>query len=300
MTTPTDAPYGIRPPAYRLPARAHPGRVRLQVRDLDRSLGYYQDVLGMQLLDRAGAHASLGAPGAKRPLVELEARPGLRPVPRTGRIGLYHFAVLLPDRAALGRFLAHIGQRREPAGMSDHAVSEAIYLHDPDGLGIEVYADRPRESWRHDGRELYMDTQPLDVGGVLAAGAGEPWGGLPAGTTMGHVHLHVGDLERARAFYHGGLGLDAVVWSYPGALFLSAGGYHHHLGVNTWAAQAGPAPEDEARLLEWELLLPGPADVDAAAESLERAGSAVKREDGGAVAGDPWGTSMRVRAEDQG
>ena len=139
--------------------------------------------------------------------------------------------------------------------MADHAVSEALYLTDPDGLGIEVYADRPRASWTYRGDELVMTTEPLDIGGLITAGEGSDWGGAPDGTTMGHVHLHVGDLARAEAFYHRALGFDKTVWSYPGALFFSAGGYHHHLGTNIWSP--GPsARADEAKLLEWELVVP--------------------------------------------
>jgi catechol 2,3-dioxygenase len=177
--------------------------------------------------------------------------------------------------------------------MADHLVSEALYLTDPDGLGIEVYADRPRSDWRHTGRELAMTTEPLDVRAVIAAGGGQSWTGAPAGTTMGHVHLHVGDLEAAEAFYHSALGLDKTVWSYPGALFFSAGGYHHHLGTNTWSP--GPsATDDEARLLEWELVVPTEDDAADAARSLRDASFAAEQTKRGVIAADPWGTRVRV------
>ncbi|HYJ79167.1 MAG TPA: VOC family protein, partial [Longimicrobiaceae bacterium] len=218
------------------------------------------------------------------------------PVPRRGRLGLYHFAVLLPDRAALGRFAGHVAGLRIPAGMSDHFVSEAMYLTDPDGLGIEVYADRPRSAWRYEGRQLHMTTEPLDVASLARAADGEPWSGAPAGTTMGHVHLYVGDLEAAEAFYHQALGFDKTVWSYPGALFLAAGGYHHHLGTNTWAAHAPPAGEEDARLLEWEIVVPSADDAAEAARSLEAHGYAVEWTSEGGVAPDPWGTPVRVRS----
>ncbi|HSU14153.1 VOC family protein [Longimicrobium sp.] len=284
--------YGIAPAGYRLPAETHVGRVRLQVAGLERSLAWYGEVLGMRVLARGDGRATLGA-GDGAPLVELHERPGAAPVPHRGRLGLYHFAILLPDRAALGRFVAHLGAVGERFGASDHLVSEATYLHDPDGLGIEVYADRPRESWRATGRELRMDTTPMDVRSVVAAAGGEAWAGMPAGTTIGHVHLHAGSLDRAAEFYHAALGLDAMVWSYPGALFLSAGGYHHHLGLNTWAGPgARPPAEDEARLLEWELVVPAADDVDAAARSLADAGFASR--DG--RADDPWGTTLRIVA----
>jgi catechol 2,3-dioxygenase len=230
------------------------------------------------------------------PIVELEEQPAVRPVPRSGRLGLYHFAILLPDRASLGRFVAHLAELGVQAGMSDHFVSEAIYLRDPDGLGIEVYADRPRSEWRRSGRELSMSTLPLSVGGLVEAARGEPWTGMPSGTTLGHVHLHVGDLDQAAAFYHGALGFDLTVWSYPSALFMSAGGYHHHLGTNTWAEGAPGAGATDARLLDWEILLPNASDVSEAAASLQRGGHAVELDEGGASAQDPWGTAFRLRA----
>lgn len=303
MDAPLDARpggYGVAPDGHRLPPGTRPGRVRLQVGDLERSLAYYRRVLGMRVLSHAAGRAALGpVTGDEATLVELVERPGAAPAPRGGRLGLFHFALLLPDRAALGRFAAHLAGLGVAAGASDHAVSEAFYLHDPDGLGIEVYADRPRSAWRHANRQLLLVTEPLDVPSVVAAGAGEPWTGMPAGTRMGHVHLHVGDLALAEAFYHQGLGLDKVVWDYPGALFLSAGGYHHHLGLNTWARSASPAADGEARLLEWELLVPGAPDADRARRHLEAAGHAVERSGDGAVVRDPWGTALRLTARER-
>jgi catechol 2,3-dioxygenase len=285
---------GGAPPGYRLPAATHLGPVRLQVADLARSLAYYEPVLGLRVLARSGQAATLGPQGNETALVELHERPGAAPVPRRGRLGLYHFAILLPERAALGRFVRHLAEIGEYAGMSDHLVSEAVYLTDPDGLGIEVYADRPRSAWRHEGRQLVMATEPLDAEDLVRAAAQDGWAGMPAGTVIGHVHLHVGDLEAAARFYHAGLGLDKVVWSYPGALFLSAGGYHHHLGTNTWAAGAAPAGETDARLLEWEIRVPRVADARAALASLADAGFAMEA---GGVARDPWGTAVRMRGD---
>lgn len=301
MTAPThqDDAVGIAPPGYRLPAATRLGRVRLQVADLGRSLAFYEGVLGLRTIERGGGRAALGAHAdGAAPLVELHERAGARPVPRRGRLGLYHFAILLPDRLALGRFIAHLAAAGVRAGMSDHAVSEAVYLTDPDGLGIEVYADRPRAAWRANGRELHLTTEPLDAAGLVRAAGGAPWTGMPAGTTMGHVHLHVGDIEQGAAFYHAALGLDQMVWSYPGALFLAAGGYHHHLGTNTWAAGAAPAGEGDARLLSWDVVVPTPGDVRAVAASLSAAGHAVEDDaDGAACARDPWGTAVRVVAQ---
>ena len=288
---------GVAPPGYRLPAEMRLGEVRLQVADLARSLEYYQQVLGLRLLERTGSTAVLGAFGSDEPLVRLFERPGSTPVSQRGLLGLYHFAILLPDRAALGRFVTHLAEIGVRVGSADHLVSEALYLRDPDGLGIEVYADRPRTAWLVDDRQLRMASEPLDLVALVAAAGGERWSGMPAGTRMGHVHLHVGDIERASRFYHAALGLDRMVWNYPGALFLAAGGYHHHLGLNTWAgAGARAAGEGDARLLEWRLLLPA-EHANAARESVEAAGHQVTATDEGWRVLDPWGTTLHVVAE---
>jgi catechol 2,3-dioxygenase len=293
----TSSRLGIAPPSYRLPDAAHVGAVDLQVSDLERSIAYYQAVLGLRLLGREGEHAELGAFGTSVPLLRLHEKPGARRVPSPGRIGLYHFAILLPDRASLGRFVAHLAEAGARAGAADHLVSEALYLHDPDGLGIEVYADRPRDTWQADGGELRMATLPLDVAGLVDAAKGERWSGMPAGTTMGHIHLHVGDLQRASGFYHAALGFDTMVWSYTGALFMSAGGYHHHLGLNTWAGpDAIAAREDEARLLAWQLVFPDASTAAEARRSVESSGFETRSADDGWFSGDPWGTTLHVVA----
>ena len=287
--------YGVAPPNYRLPGSSHIGGVRLQVSDLARSLDYYQRLVGLRVLESSGNRATLGALEGDTIVVELHERKGVREVPRRGLLGLYHFAILLPDRASLGRFLRHLGELDVRAGMSDHFVSEAVYLQDPDNLGIEVYADRPRSEWRHEQGQLSMATVPLDAQSVVAAAGKERWSGMPGGTTIGHVHLHVGDLTQAEHFFHDALGLDKMVWSYPGALFLSAGGYHHHLGTNTWARGASSASEEDARLLQWEIVVPSVSDVNEVAASLERTSREVRREGSHAVVKDPWGTQLRIR-----
>ena len=288
---------GIAPPAYRLPASLRLGEVSLQVSDLARSLDYYESVLGLRVVSRHAQGAELAAHDDDAVLVRLHERRGAASVASRGLLGLYHFAILLPDRPALGRFVAHLAQRGVRAGASDHLVSEALYLRDPDGLGIEVYADRPRSSWHTRDREIEMTTEPLDLRSVVASAQDEPWTGMPAGTRMGHVHLHVGDLDRASAFYHDALGLDRMVWSYPGALFLAAGGYHHHLGLNTWAgAGARSAGEGDARLTEWRIVLPA-ADLPRARASLEAAGHRVTDSDEGWRVDDPWGTTLHVVGE---
>lgn len=298
--------YGLAPGGFRLPAQTRLGRVRLQVADLTRSLAFYQEVLGLRAADRTGGNAVLVAEHDDTPLVELQERPGARAVPNRGALGLYHFAILVPDRASLGRFVRHLGEIGARAGAADHLVSESFYLQDPDNLGIEVYADRPRGTWRRIGRELMMATHPVDAAGLLNAAGDVPWTSMPRGTTIGHVHLHVADLEQAGNFYSEALGFDRTVWHYPGAMFFAADGYHHHLGTNTWAgAGAAPAGPQDARLLEWTLHVPDESTVSTMAESLTAGGYAteVARGSGAGqelVARDPWGTQLRVQVQPTG
>jgi catechol 2,3-dioxygenase len=271
--------------------------VHLQVSDLQQSLSYYEQVLGLSARNVTSESAILGADTDESPLVMLHTSPGVTRA-RRGALGLYHFAILLPDRAALGRFAAHLTSLDVKVAMADHLVSEALYLWDPDGLGIEVYADRPRSAWKYHDREFAMTTDPLDIDSVITAGNGAKWTSAPRGTTMGHVHLHVGRLDLAEVFYHHGLGLDKTVWSYPEALFLSAGGYHHHVGTNVWSP--GPAPSsDQAQLLEWELLVPSEQDVDAVERSLNASGYRTQRPGDSLATADPWGTRVRVRPQER-
>ncbi|WP_411282142.1 VOC family protein [Gemmatimonas sp.] len=288
--------YGRPPAGYRLPPDTRLGAVELQVSDLARSLEYYQQVLGLSVLAQDDHSVSLAGVGATEPVVVLRDVAGTRPVTPGSRLGLYHFAILLPDRAAMGRFITHLSAIGVRAGSSDHLVSEALYLQDPDGLGIEVYVDRPRDAWRRADRELMMATDPLDLADLVRAAHGAPWTGMPIDTVMGHVHLHVGELAKADAFYAEGLGFDRMVWRYPGALFLGAGGYHHHVGMNTWARGAlAPGPND-AKLLVWTIVLPTVEDVtELRAQQLSR-GIALTDESTGIRVADPWGTPVRVRA----
>jgi catechol 2,3-dioxygenase len=292
--------YGQAPRDFRLPDATRLGRVRLQVADLTRSLAFYQEVLGLRPIERAAGRAVLAAHGDDAPLVELRERAGARAALHRGALGLYHFAILLPDRSSLGRFVRHLGDIGVRVGAGDHLVSESLYLQDPDNLGIEVYADRPHSTWRRVGRELMMATDPVDIPGLLQAAGDVPWSSMPSGTTIGHVHLHVGDLDQASAFFSEALGFDRTVWHYPGALFLAAGGYHHHLGTNTWAGSgAVPAAEEDARLLEWTIELPDGTSVSAAGESLTRGGYSILWEGdsdhgGELVTRDPWGIQVRL------
>ncbi len=286
--------YGIPPTGYRLPDATHVGSAHLLVSDLEKSLEYYQRVIGLRMISRDRSTVALGPHDEDSALLHLETRPGTKPPPRGGRFGLYHFAVLLPDRASLGQFVRHLGEIGTHVASADHAVSEALYLWDPDGLGIEVYADRPREAWRVRGHEIFMTTERLNIQSLLEAAGNRRWAGIPAGASLGHMHLQVSDLDRAEAFYHSALGFDKIVWNFPGALFLSAGGYHHHLGTNTWAPGAGEALDDEARLLEWELVLPTADDRARAADSLRSAGYPVERQGEHWIAKDPWNTTLRL------
>ena len=287
--------YGEAPSGFRLPQHTRLGPVRLQVADLGRSVEYYETTLGLAVLDRSSSAAILGTREDRTTLVELNERPGIRPSTHRGHLGLFHFAILLPDRPSLGRFVLHLGEIGVRAGAGDHLVSESFYLQDPDNLGIEVYADRPRSTWRRIGKQLVMATDPVNVNGLVEAAGETRWSGIPAGTVMGHLHLHVGDLAKASSFYSDGIGFDRMVWQYPGALFLAASGYHHHLGTNIWAGPAAKAPDkDTAQLLEWTIVVPDTASLDAAAESLARNGHSVERETGSFRALDPWGTPVRV------
>ena len=243
------------------------GVVRLAVRELAQSLAYYQERIGLKVHRREGAVAFLGAGGDD--LLALVEQPGARPVQR-GRTGLYHFALLTPDRAALSRVLNHLLATNTPIdGASDHGVSEALYLTDPDGHGIEIYRDRPRREWPFVKGSLAMTTDPLDVRGVVAADRMQaPWDGIDARTVMGHVHLHVAHLDDAVRFYVDRLGLVLMQRFGGQAAFVAAGGYHHHLGLNTWAGVGAPPPSpDAARLLDFELILP---DADALAQTVVR------------------------------
>ena len=271
----------------------HIGRVALAVADVDRSIRFYAETIGLTLLERQGAVAVLGAPD--RPLLRLEGQPGLSPVRRA--MGLYHFALLLPSRADLGDALEHFLRAGAPiSGFADHAVSEAIYLTDPDGHGIEVYRDRPRDEWVYPNGRLRMTTDPIDFDGILAARHGDrPV--MPPGTMMGHIHLQVAGIAATERFYIDLIGLDPVIRYGPSATFLSANGYHHHIGGNTWAgAGLPPAPADAARLLWYELRQPDAAAVVAIAARLEAAGQLFERDEAGLWVVDPSGIRVVLTA----
>ena len=242
-----------------LPAGTQVGHVRLQVSDLAGALAFYEGLLGFRQVNRNGRTVALSATGQPPYSMVLVERLGAPPKP-PHTTGLYHVAVRLPSRRALAAVLIRLATHNWPfQGSADHLVSEALYLADPDGNGLELYADRPTEHWARRNGQVVMGTEPLDVENLMSEAAGDAarWGGLDPGTDIGHVHLHVSDLARAEAFYHDLLGLDVTQRGYPGALFLSAGGYHHHLGINTWAGAGAPPPPPEAvGLLAFALQIP--------------------------------------------
>lgn len=270
------------------------GLVSLAVADLVRSLRFYGDVLGLRPVERSNGRALLAA--GETPLLRLVEQPGARPKPARAT-GLYHFALLLPCRPDLARWLRHVLESGWPLqGWSDHGVSEAIYLADPDGNGIEVYRDRPRAEWPMANGELQMVTDPLDAASLLALADGaEPWQAMPAGATMGHVHLHVRRIDEAQSFYCGLLGFDLIQRYGPSALFVSAGGYHHHVGLNTWAGVgAPPAPAGSAGLRYFTMVVPDEASLASLVARVQQAGIAVTPQSDGWYLHDPSGNGIRL------
>jgi catechol 2,3-dioxygenase len=280
------------PALAEIPAATRMGTVHLTVSDLDRSIAYYESVIGLSVRERADGRAMLGAGGED--LLVLHEQPNARPA--RGHCGLYHFALLLPRRVDLARWLAHAARDRVSlVGMSDHYVSEAVYLSDPDGHGIEIYRDRPREVWEGKVAER-MTTLPLDTSslfGELADPASERFEGLPAETVMGHVHLCVADISHTVAFYRDVLGFALMASVGGRAAFLSAGGYHHHLGANTWeSAAAGQPPPGFAALRRATILLPGEAEHDRLAAQVADAGHEIEQLDDGLLVHDPCGNPI--------
>jgi catechol 2,3-dioxygenase len=280
-------------PAHaRIPDATSLDAVHLTVGDLERSLGYYERAVGLELLERDAGRAVLGRAG--RRLLVLVEEPGARPA--GGFTGLYHFALLLPQRTDLGRWLAHaIRDRVALVGLSDHFVSEALYLSDPDGHGIEIYCDRPREHW--EGLvAARMTTLPLDVDGLLGElrdPASEPFDALPPGTVMGHVHFKVATIPETIAFYRDVLGFALMGALGRQAAFLSAGGYHHHIGANTWeSAGASPPPPGAAALRHATIVLPDAGARESLLERVRDGGGAIEDDADGPLVRDPSGNAL--------
>ena len=269
------------------------GHIALTVADSARSLSFYEDILGFAV-ERREAEVVLRA-GSGEPLILLTELPGARPKPQH-TTGLYHYAIRLPDRASLALVLQQLQQTGHGLqGASDHGVSEALYLADPDGNGIEIYRDRPREAWPRQGEALEMGTAPLDVDDLLASpgAASSDWHGAPEGTDIGHIHLHVADLDAARRFYCDGLGLTLMQRYGDSALFVSAGGYHHHIGLNTWAgAGAPPPPEDAVGLRYFALRVPDTGALDALVAHCAEVGIATTDTPEGIRVADPSGNAV--------
>jgi len=264
------------------------GPTRLTVADISRSLSFYEGVLGMAVDRRPDG--SVGLRAGEAALLILDELPGARPKPPRAT-GLYHVALLLPSRQELARVIRRLAETRYPlGGASDHMVSEALYLDDPDGNGLEIYADRPRSAWSYARGEVRMAVDPLDIDGILGELPGDaaPWAGMPAGSTVGHVHLQVRDLPAAEAFYGGLLGFEVMARYGPGALFLAAGGYHHHLGLNTWAGVgAPPPPAGSAGLRHFTVRLPGDAALGSLLGRLRQAGVVAEETEHGFLLRDP-------------
>jgi catechol 2,3-dioxygenase len=281
--------------AATLPAETTMGPVHLTVSDLGRSLRYYEGAVGLEVLERAAERASVGA-GTSELLVLVE-EPGAQPAPR--HAGLYHFALLVPERADLARWLARAVRERVPiVGASDHFVSEAVYLSDPDRHGIEIYADRPRGVWEGQvGRR--MTTLPLDVDGLLAevADTAEGRNGLPSGTAMGHVHLKVAAIPDTIEFYRDVVGLELTAAFGREAAFFGAGGYHHHVGANTWeSAGASPPPEGSAALRHATIVLPDARERDDVLRRIAESGREPEETPEGPLVHDPSGNRLVLAA----
>jgi len=282
-----------------LPAATALGQVSLTVADLAGVTGFYERAIGLRVLERDGDVVRLGPAGGAA-LVELVGRADAPPrAPRSA--GLFHVAILFPERAELARALRRlVGAGWRLTGASDHLVSEALYTADPEGNGIELYRDRPREEWRRQpSGELEMATIPLDLDDLIAElpDGDEADAGAPPATRIGHVHLQVSDLDPAERFYAQALGFDVTVRSYPGALFLAAGGYHHHVGANTWSSAGGPAADPTARgLRHFTVELPNGDEVERVARRLAGAGfPAEAQPDGSALARDPFRIGVVLR-----
>lgn len=283
--------------ATALPAATHTGPVALAVADLPGLAAWYRAVLGLERLAGDERRAVLGAADG-RPLLVLERRPDLEAEdPR--RAGLFHVAFLLPSRLELGRWVAHLARHRHPIeGASDHLVSEALYLSDPEGNGIEVYRDRPRGEWPMEGPRVKMDTLAADLRGLLAEGqALEPFDRMPAGSVVGHVHLKVADLDASRRFYLDTLGLDLMA-TYPGALFVAAGGYHHHLGLNVWRSAERRRAAESLGLSVATLVTGDAAALPGLAARLDEAGYPTTAVPDGFDVIDPAGNRLRLLASD--
>lgn len=284
---------------YQIPATTHLGEVSLRISNLERSIQFYTQVVGLKLLERKNSVATFTVDG-QHSLLRLEEIPNAVTMPERSSAGLYHFAILLPDRKSLGLALRNLAASGIEIGQGDHLVSEALYISDPDLNGIEIYADRPRDTWRRDADNNYiMGTDPVDVQALFDLSANETWAGLPVGTVIGHVHFHVRSLEESRRFYHGVLGFDIVGnFANMSALFISAGGYHHHIGLNIWAGSGAPVnPSDATGIGYFTIVYSSEAERSQAVEQLREAGATLTQHNDVWFTVDPQQIHIRLTVE---
>lgn len=280
-----------------LPSELKLGVVKLYVSNLERSIQFYQDIVGLKLGRSDGTNAELTIDGIA-PFLLLEELPQANVTPRRSAACLYHFAILLPNRKALGSSLGNLIASGIHIGQADHLVSEALYITDPDYNGIEIYCDRPRSTWRRDAQGNYiMASDPIDWEGLLKEAEGMPWNGLPAGTVMGHIHFHVKNLEKSKAFYCEALGFEiaADARETMRALFISAGGYHHHIGLNVWAGEEAPSRQANGTgLVYYTLVFPSVQSRDEAVDRLKRSGAHASVKDEAVIVLDPSDIQVRL------
>ncbi|MFC4803027.1 VOC family protein [Neobacillus sp. GCM10023253] len=270
------------------------GQVNLKVENLQRSLAFYQQVIGFKVLEQSERSASLTADG-KTVLLSIEQPTNV--VPKQGKTtGLYHYALLLPKRSDLARIVQHFAEIGLRFGSSDHLVSEALYLSDPDGNGIEIYIDRDPSVWNWNKGEVAMAVDPLNFSDLLSGGKQPAWEGLPAGTVMGHIHLHVSELKKTEEFYIKGLGFEVVNRFGSQALFISDGKYHHHIGLNTWNGVGAPAPSPNSVGLEtFTLMLANEEKRNNIINQLKSIGATVTEENGSFITSDPSGNRIILK-----
>ena len=281
----------------------HPGTyiglVTLRVADLARSRRFYEGILAFQTIEQEPGKVVLGGQD-KQPLLELIEVPGAAPQPRRAT-GLYHIAILFPTRADLGRELLRVAKAGIQIGQGDHLVSEALYISDPDDNGLELYRDRPRSEWHWTNGMVEMATDPVDIRGMVAEGErdAEPWEIIPAGTRVGHIHLQVGDIKEAREFYHTILGFGVTAdLSQHGALFVSAGGYHHHIGLNTWHSRgAKPTPTDAAGLQTYVIAIPSREGLQEVRDRLLAHQVPFEEQENLIRVNDPWSNQILLKVQ---
>ena len=270
----------------------YPLNLSLNVMDMEKMTRFYRDSMGFEILEKKDDVVHLGTSG--RRILTLE-RPEnvIQKPPR--RSGLYHFAILLPDRKHLGSFINHLRDNNVPlTGGADHEVSEALYLQDPEDNGIEVYADVPDSQWKWDGDQVPMGTDPLDFRGLMDLGRDLDWTGMPEGTKLGHIHLHVGDLEEAYSYYSR-IGFKRVAQMAGSANFISTGGYHHHIGLNVWNGKGAKAtPENATGLRCYTFAAPDGEEQKKIFEEFKEGNYKAEIEEGVLLTEDPSGNRIRI------